>query len=152
MTPACSGCSAIWTESALSTRGAGFSKRRPVLLQVARAVERDADDAADAFLFVCQRLADDEYARLRKFDPAGPVSFLTWLWYPSLAIFASMHSVVAAAVSCLPADPWHASASSSSRLAAALSGRAIPQRDPGHPGGVDPEDEAPTPEERALNA
>lgn len=51
----------------------------PLLLQAAREVERDADAAGDAFLFVCQRLAADGCRRLRQFDPSGHASFPTWL-------------------------------------------------------------------------
>lgn len=50
-----------------------------VLLQVARSVTRDEDEAADAFVFVCEHLAANRFARLRKFDPAGPAQALTWL-------------------------------------------------------------------------
>ena len=38
-------------------------------LQVARSVARDEDEAADAFVFVCERLAANQFARLRRFDP-----------------------------------------------------------------------------------
>ncbi len=50
-----------------------------VLLQVARSVARDDDEAADAFVFVCEKLACNKFARLRRFDPAGPANPLTWL-------------------------------------------------------------------------
>lgn len=49
------------------------------LLQVARSIARDEDEAGDAFVFVCEKLAADNFARLRKFDPAGPANALTWL-------------------------------------------------------------------------
>ena len=50
-----------------------------MLLQVARSIARDEDEAADAFVFVCERLAANNFARLRKFDPTGPANALTWL-------------------------------------------------------------------------
>jgi RNA polymerase sigma factor (sigma-70 family) len=50
-----------------------------LLLQAARSACRDEDDAADAFVFVCERLAERGYLRLRKFDPAGPAQPATWL-------------------------------------------------------------------------
>ena len=50
-----------------------------VLLQVARSIARDEDEAADAFVFVCEKLAAGNFARLRKFDPAGSANSLTWL-------------------------------------------------------------------------
>jgi len=51
----------------------------PLLLQVAREVERDRDAAGEAFLFACERLAERQCARVRRFDPRGPASFETWL-------------------------------------------------------------------------
>lgn len=50
-----------------------------VLLQVARSVARDEDEAGDAFVFVCEGLAARDFARLRKFDPSGAANPLTWL-------------------------------------------------------------------------
>jgi len=50
-----------------------------LLLQVARSVGRDADDASDAFVFVCEHLAASDFARLRRFDPDGPARPETWL-------------------------------------------------------------------------
>jgi DNA-directed RNA polymerase specialized sigma24 family protein len=50
-----------------------------LLLQAARSVCRAEDDAADAFVFVCERLAERGYRRLRQFDPAGPATAATWL-------------------------------------------------------------------------
>jgi RNA polymerase sigma factor (sigma-70 family) len=50
-----------------------------LLLQVARSVTHDEDDASEAFVFVCERLAADGFARLRRFDPAGPARPATWL-------------------------------------------------------------------------
>ncbi len=51
----------------------------PLLLQVARMVERDADAAADAFVYTCQQLRDRHAARLGAFDFDRPGSFDTWL-------------------------------------------------------------------------
>lgn len=50
-----------------------------LLLQATRSVCRDEDEAADAFVFVCERLAERGYLRLRKFDPAGSAKPATWL-------------------------------------------------------------------------
>lgn len=59
---------------------AGFLREHsPLLLQVVRHFERDADDAADCFQFVCERLCADRFRRLRQFRPDGPASFPTWL-------------------------------------------------------------------------
>lgn len=51
----------------------------PLLLQTARAVERDADAAADAFVFTCQHLHERRGARLGAFDFDRPGRFETWL-------------------------------------------------------------------------
>ncbi len=49
------------------------------LLQVARFVEPDQDDAANAFLFACERLREHDCARLRRFDAAEGTPFHRWL-------------------------------------------------------------------------
>jgi len=51
----------------------------PLLLQCARAVERDRDAAADAFVFICERLRERRAARLATFDFDRAGSFETWL-------------------------------------------------------------------------
>jgi DNA-directed RNA polymerase specialized sigma24 family protein len=51
----------------------------PLLLQCARAVERDRDAAADAFVFICERLRERRAARLATFDFGRAGSFETWL-------------------------------------------------------------------------
>lgn len=50
-----------------------------LLLQAARSVCRDEDEAADAFVFLCERLAERGYRRLRAFDPVGAARPATWL-------------------------------------------------------------------------
>jgi RNA polymerase sigma factor (sigma-70 family) len=50
-----------------------------LLLQVARSIERDEDDAANTFVYICEQLAASGFARLRRFDPAGPAKPATWL-------------------------------------------------------------------------
>jgi RNA polymerase sigma factor (sigma-70 family) len=51
----------------------------PTLQQIVRHFERDPDDAADCFLFVCEQLRRNRCARLLRFDPDGPARFTTWL-------------------------------------------------------------------------
>ena len=51
----------------------------PLLLQSARSVERDRDAAADAFVFICERLRERRAARLATFDVDRAGSFETWL-------------------------------------------------------------------------
>lgn len=51
----------------------------PLILQVCRFLERDADHATDCFLFVCEHLVANRFARLRRYRPEGPASFPTWL-------------------------------------------------------------------------
>ena len=50
-----------------------------VLYQVARASTREQEEAADCFVFVCEKLAEKDYRRLRRFKPDGAASFVTWL-------------------------------------------------------------------------
>ena len=51
----------------------------PLILQVIRLLEADADDVGDCFLFICQQLARNNFRRLRTFRVDGPASFATWL-------------------------------------------------------------------------
>jgi DNA-directed RNA polymerase specialized sigma24 family protein len=51
----------------------------PLLLQAARTVERDRDAAADAFVFIFERLRERRGARLASYDSTRPGSFETWL-------------------------------------------------------------------------
>jgi len=51
----------------------------PVIFQVVRLFEVDADHVTDCFLFVCQQLSQREFQRLRRFKLDGPASFSTWL-------------------------------------------------------------------------
>ena len=46
---------------------------------VVRTFARDADQMGDCFLFVCERLAANNYRRLRAFRPDGKAQFSTWL-------------------------------------------------------------------------
>ena len=50
-----------------------------LIYQVARHFEPDGDSSSDCFQFVCEQLVKDDFRRLRKFDPAGPAAFATWL-------------------------------------------------------------------------
>ena len=51
----------------------------PVILQAIRHCIWDAEQAADCFVFVCERLHDDSYRRLRRFRPTAGCRFETWL-------------------------------------------------------------------------
>lgn len=51
----------------------------PLLLQAARAVEPDRDEATEAFVFICNGLRKRRCARLASYDPVRPGSFETWL-------------------------------------------------------------------------
>ena len=50
-----------------------------IIFQVIRHFESDAEDAADCFQFVCERLCEAQFRRLRRFKPGGPAKFTTWL-------------------------------------------------------------------------
>ena len=49
------------------------------VLQIVWRFAKDEDDRSDCFLFVCEQLRCKNCRRLRKFDPAGPAMFTTWL-------------------------------------------------------------------------
>jgi RNA polymerase sigma factor (sigma-70 family) len=51
----------------------------PIILQVIRCFEKDPDHVADAFVAACEHLSQNRFRRLRRFRPAGPASFTTWL-------------------------------------------------------------------------
>ncbi|PWT94344.1 MAG: hypothetical protein C5B55_02910 [Blastocatellia bacterium] len=50
-----------------------------LIYNVIRHFESDADNAADVFQFVCERLIENRAKRLRKFKGEGTASFATWL-------------------------------------------------------------------------
>ena len=56
-----------------------LEQHSPIILQVIRLFESDDDHVADCFLFVCERLSQKRFRRLRRFDLAGCASFSTWL-------------------------------------------------------------------------
>jgi RNA polymerase sigma factor (sigma-70 family) len=49
------------------------------ILQTVKLFERDADSVADCYLFVCERLSEKGFRRLRVFKPGGSAKFTTWL-------------------------------------------------------------------------
>lgn len=50
-----------------------------VIYGTVRLIVRDSDNASDCFLFVCEKLAEREFRRLRAFHSEGRASFNTWL-------------------------------------------------------------------------
>jgi RNA polymerase sigma factor (sigma-70 family) len=50
-----------------------------VILDAVHLSERDVDHQSDCFLFVCEKLVERGYRRLRHFRVDGPASFNTWL-------------------------------------------------------------------------
>ncbi len=51
----------------------------PHILQTVKLFEREADPVADCFLYVCERLSEKGFRRLRSFKPGGTAKFSTWL-------------------------------------------------------------------------
>lgn len=49
------------------------------LHNIIRQFEADSSNAEDCFQFVCAKLSDDEFRRLKAFNPNGPAKFRTWL-------------------------------------------------------------------------
>jgi len=50
-----------------------------VLYQAVRTSTREEEEAADCFVFICEKLAENDYRRLLRFKPDGAASFVTWL-------------------------------------------------------------------------
>jgi RNA polymerase sigma factor (sigma-70 family) len=50
-----------------------------LVLQVVHLFTHDEDQVHDCFVFVCERLRQDNLGKLRKFKPGGSASFATWL-------------------------------------------------------------------------
>ncbi len=51
----------------------------PIIFSTVKLFERDADPVADCFLFVCERLSEKQFRRLRSFKLGGGARFSTWL-------------------------------------------------------------------------
>jgi RNA polymerase sigma factor (sigma-70 family) len=51
----------------------------PLLFDVARRFEHDAEAVADCYLFICEQLTANGFRRLLLFKPDGPARFATWL-------------------------------------------------------------------------
>lgn len=51
----------------------------PILYQTARNCTSTDDDAADCYVNICEQLAQNNFRRLLRFNPAGTASFITWL-------------------------------------------------------------------------
>jgi DNA-directed RNA polymerase specialized sigma24 family protein len=51
----------------------------PLILQVVNHFETEEDRTGECFLFVCDQLSTNGCRRLRRFEPAGPAKFSTWL-------------------------------------------------------------------------
>lgn len=51
----------------------------PLIMLVVRKYESQPDRVNDCYLYVCEKLCDNRFRRLRKFDPYGPATFRSWL-------------------------------------------------------------------------
>jgi RNA polymerase sigma factor (sigma-70 family) len=69
----------------LSTPDAGLAWGRfleiysPDIMRIASQFECDGWRTHDCYLFVCEKLCDNRFSRLRRFDPEGPARFRSWL-------------------------------------------------------------------------
>lgn len=69
----------------LNTREAGAAWSQfvdsfsPLIMRAVRQFEFEQERANDCFLFVCEKLSDNEFHRLKKFRPGNRASFRTWL-------------------------------------------------------------------------
>ena len=50
-----------------------------IIYQAVRPSAREEEEAADCFVFVCGKLAENGYRRLLRFKPEGVATFATWL-------------------------------------------------------------------------
>ena len=62
-----------------------------LIQQVIHLQERDPDRASDCFLFMCERLSEKQFRRLRSFQLDGPASFRTWLRAVVRHLFIEWH-------------------------------------------------------------
>jgi RNA polymerase sigma factor (sigma-70 family) len=51
----------------------------PLIIKVANQFDYERDAVSDCFVYVCERLVDDGFRRLLKFNTRGKASFSTWL-------------------------------------------------------------------------
>ena len=51
----------------------------PVIMHVASQHEYHRDSLDDCYLFVCEKLSENDFYRLLSFQPEGPASFRSWL-------------------------------------------------------------------------
>jgi RNA polymerase sigma factor (sigma-70 family) len=58
----------------------GFLERYAAQIwRVVRQSTRDPDQASDCFLFVCEKLCENAFRRLKRYEPEGFASFRSWL-------------------------------------------------------------------------
>jgi RNA polymerase sigma factor (sigma-70 family) len=69
----------LQSKDALSSWRSFLISYSDLIYTVIRIFAQDQDDAGDCFLFVCEKLANKEYRRLRAFRPNGKARFSTWL-------------------------------------------------------------------------
>ena len=51
----------------------------PLILKAVRQFEYEQDRAGECFLYICEKLCDNDFRRLLKFNTGGKASFRTWL-------------------------------------------------------------------------
>ena len=52
----------------------------PLIFRIVKLVEQDPDHASDCFLFICERLSEKHFQRLRRYRFNSGAKFSTWLW------------------------------------------------------------------------
>lgn len=69
----------------LKTRGAGtawkdfLNRYSPLIMHIAAQYEYDGDQRQDCYLFICEKLSDNGFRRLLRYQPEGSASFRGWL-------------------------------------------------------------------------
>ena len=69
----------LGTASAGAAWTAFLHRFTPLIAGVARQYPHDEQSLHDCYLFICEKLMDDDFRRLRAWRPHGNLHFSTWL-------------------------------------------------------------------------
>lgn len=75
----------------------------PLLMNVVSQFEYEQDRANECFLYVCEKLCDRQFHRLKKFNSAGKANFSTWLGTVAFNLCVDWHRKEFGRVQMLPA-------------------------------------------------
>ena len=75
----------------------------PLIMKTARQFDYEQDRSSECFLHVCEKLCDNGFRRLLRFDPNGSATFHTWLGAVTFNLCVDWHRKEFGRVSLLPA-------------------------------------------------